>query len=268
MKIPLETKKTIRDLYYNSLTKKLASESVNARITDVVLGQRLTNYQGYVFHTNIKISNITSTIDTLELTIEMISKFHPERVENFDPKNLNSEFVHELKYHIENYYFRTTKILDLLIILINHILLFGLDETQCNYKNLLDKFKRNKGVYENVKDNYDKLYSLILGFKKQYTELNKIRNRIVHRSSYSDDNLALFEAILFGRQMITKENYAEKLKKIQGIPDERLIKYAEEIIMKKLYEFRKIKSQYIDWTYNFLENLAFFFEMNIKNVNC
>ncbi len=92
-----------------------------------------------------------------------------------------------IRYHVENFYSRLTKVNDQILLLINIIFKLQLSENECTYYKIKDKLTK----ISQTDDILDYLTSNSTAFKN----IREKRNKIIHREKFLDSGFANLSAL-------------------------------------------------------------------------
>lgn len=156
--------------------KQLGSVARGIALRDSDYPPLTTNYD-YVVSIYSLVENVTSCLDQLYYSIDMLSGYRSSG----SMKRLSR--VEYIRFGIENYYLRYTSVFDRCLLVTNGVFQLGLSPQACNVKTV-------------VKNHHVQVTEVAQALKKldRLTEKVRVyRNEIAHRQSYSDSSLKNIE---------------------------------------------------------------------------
>lgn len=225
----------------------------------------LSDLELYIIDSFFKSNRIDATLQLLNISIKCLLKFHPQFNKRLNLNKLTEDDAKEIQYHIENFYFRITKVKDQILLLINHIFELKLKNKDCTYD------KVSKAIEKRVKSKTgDKIYvqemllSLsIQDYKDKFKEVDNYRNYIVHRGEYIDDDLNLVSSVLYFRDLEKTRKYPNDLFE-RTMQNDELKDFLKVAVFKRAFQFRKMSDALKIWVIDLYELIDIEFEIKIK----
>ena len=138
-----------------------------------VLKNEKSEEEQFYHHAFVKTYNITETIHTLHLIVELLKRHCQKN------NGCQSDELRIIRYHIENFYSRITKVNDQILLLINEVFNLKLNDRSCKYDPIIKKLKGNEVIED-----------YLLQMKTAFENISDTRNKITHREKYVDLDLA------------------------------------------------------------------------------
>lgn len=206
----------------------------------------------YILDTFNSASKLLNTLESLDMIIKCLTKFHPEFNKNFNVEKMTKNDADEIQYHIENFYVRPIKIKDQILLFTNQLIDLKLQNQKCNYKNIYKAIK-NKIVNENFHDsNGIKILQLIKDLQNKFKKVENYRNFITHRGEYINEDLHLIGTVLYFKELEKGGDYPKSLFKNQ-MPVEDFENILKVFLSKTIMNFRNNANVLNDWTFSFFK---------------
>ena len=200
-------KKKLTNLTSNFITENL----VNTEGT-IIEGnkQKPTTKQGYLIDAFSALIEIETIIEQLEQTPHFLSNFRQTQKLK---ENGIRRFNHII-YHIESYLFRTTGIVDRMMILLNIIFETNLPPEKCKTYNFLLDNKQKEGKYAGViKERSSELFLELNSLALFIQKFREIRNEITHQKRFNSNhirNIELFNIVEFDVETSNYKHFAKR----------------------------------------------------------
>ncbi|HBX44848.1 Cthe_2314 family HEPN domain-containing protein [Limibacterium fermenti] len=149
----------------------------------VVTKNEKSEEEDFYYEVFVKSYNIIGTLRTLELIVELLKELTQEDM------GINSRKITLIRYHVENFYSRITKVNDQILLLINVIFSLELQEKECYYRTVSNKLKKISET-ENILD-------YLTSNSEAFEVIRDERNKITHRENFLDLDFANLSASAF-----------------------------------------------------------------------
>jgi len=210
----------------------------------------LTAYEEYLYDVFSRLQNITNTVEQLEY-IYLFFRHFPNTRTYKRSKMTKAKYF---QYHLENYIFRASSLLDKIALLINDTLSLGIPVKEARF-DLVMNMKQVKKMGINK-------YMQIS--KKGFKKIKTTKNLITHQREYRDEELTRLHRISLIADVESQLN--RKKKEIIDIRNALRIFtnfYKED----KLEEIKKNNHEICLMIKHFLDGLYPFFETNAKKLS-
>lgn len=176
--------------HLTNLASKIIQKHTKALIGESEEEIKYSKKENYVVKTLLSLAEIEFVFEQLEQTPHFLSNFRHTKT----LKEVRINRFHHIIYHIESHLFRTTGILDRMMIHLNEVFKFGLSQEKCKAHNLLMNRKGKEGKYaKEIRNKNPKLYSTLINLMNLIDRFRDIRNEISHQSRYRSERLMYVE---------------------------------------------------------------------------
>lgn len=256
---------SINDIYKSKFVIRLVANYHELDLINKTKRNSLTDNELYILESFLKSNRIIATLETLNISIKCLLKYHPQFNKRLNFNKLTEDDAKEIQYHIENFYIRVTKVKDQILLLINHIFELNLKNMDCTYD------KVSKAIEKRVKNKTgDKIYVqemllslFIQDYKDKFKNVDNYRNFVAHRGEYSDDDLNLVSSVLYFRDLEKTKKYPNDLFE-QTMKNEELMDYMKVAVFKRAFQFRKMSDALIIWVIHLYDLIDKELEIKIK----
>lgn len=225
----------------------------------------LSGIESYIVDSFLKSNKIIATLESLDISIRILIKFHPQFNKRLNFSKLTENDAKEIQYHIENFYLRITKVKDQILLLINHLFELKLRNIDCSYD------KVSKAIEKRLKSKPgDEIYVQeillclsIKDYKDKFKVVDDYRNFIAHRGEYSDDDLNLLSSALHFRDLEKAKTLPNDFF-IGAMQDDELKELLKVAVIKRVFQFRNISDAIISWIIHLFDLIDKELEIKIK----
>lgn len=202
----------------------------------------------YAVDTLLSLGEIESLYDQLEQAPYFLSSFR--QTKTLKEKGI-SRYDHII-YHIESHLFRTTGILDRMMIHLNIVFKFGLSPLKCKAYNLLLDKKGNLTQHSKIIGEINpKLLLILIKFKEIVDHFRDSRNQITHQSTYRSEILRNVQLYDIAKKIYPLEYPIKRHKHVEKrITDKAVRKYKTDML-----EFNSGIRAILDHVYPYLEEI-------------
>lgn len=197
-------------------------------------------YIADVAHYLFNISNIVDQLSQISVYIE-----HYPNLKAYENNGITKDEY--LKYHLQNYFIRTSTIIDQIAILVNEVYRLGLTPYRCSVEAILDN--------SNIKDL--KIARLIKSLNKAVGGIKAVRNKFVHRGIFDDKDILDLATYIF-----LNEQREEEL-----IPESQINQLHKKIIQDKINLISSNNEAVIKYVLAIYDLLLEPFESNYKTLS-
>ena len=187
---------------------EIALEKSNGKLfTDVKL--KTTDKENYAIDTFLALAEIETVFEQLEQTPYFLSNFRQTKTLK---KREITRFNHII-YHIESFLFRTTGIIDRMLLLLNVIFETKLPPEKCKQPNFLLNKNGKNGKYAHIIIKRDSELFLELNlFATLIQDFRNIRNEITHQKRFNSKDLKNIEMFHLVMQNAEMKKYKYQIK--------------------------------------------------------
>jgi len=227
-----------------SLVLKKYSDGNNSDMNSKSIPYTLS--EQYIVDGLLTLGEIETTLEQLNQSPFFLSNFR----QNPNLKKQGIDRFQHIIYHIESHLFRTTGLLDRLLIHINTVFQFGLEPKDCKPYLMLENQNGKPGKYFNlIKDHSSELGTELLEIFHLINEVREPRNTISHQERYRSEHLKYVEmySILSNDTMPNEWNQGMYYHHFKLRTDEAVRKSKHEMI-----QFNEQIAEHLDCVYRLL----------------